>query len=505
MKSESGEPLDFTDRLFLLEILRDWSNEIVIKKCSQVGGSIIITLKVFFAGLKFGWNVIYTLPSDDDANEFVKSKTNQIIQHNKHVFKDLDSDSVEYKRLGNADLFYKGLNSETSGVMTTAKMVVHDEISRSNQKAVKTMESRQKAVDSSRRFRISLSNPTVEKDRLDEEWAESDKKEWHVTCKVCSTVQPLKWPDNIDLVKKIFQCADCKAPLSREDRRTGKWIATNPGSPISGYHISHLMCPWITAEEIIKDSEGDQEYFHNFVLGEPYSPGDLNVTRSTILDAWTPRKLETNQWFLGVDVGNIKHYVLGSEKGIVKVGKFTEWAVLDDMMKMYEPVLVIDAMPDNTMSKHFIKTYRKAFMCYLNRDKDQNRVVRFGEGEEQGVIHADRNRLIDLTIDKLLTGALLLNVASDNAFREYVDQCTTLKRIKEKNNLGIERYVWESTNGQDHFFFATMFYDLAREAQGSGVFFESGPKPKVEAIVQNSEGFRMNITEVMEELELNSL
>ncbi|MGE1070928.1 hypothetical protein, partial [Pantoea agglomerans] len=64
-------------------------------------------------------------------------------------------------------------------------------------------------------------------------------------------------------------CKTCKVELTREQRRTGKWVAQVPGKKISGYHISHLIAPWKTAEDIIADSEGDQEYFHNFVLGEP--------------------------------------------------------------------------------------------------------------------------------------------------------------------------------------------------------------------------------------------
>jgi hypothetical protein len=70
------------------------------------------------------------------------------------------------------------------------------------------------------------------------------------------------------------------------------------------------MAPWITADEIIRDSEGDQEYFYNFVLGEQYNPGDLSVSRSTILDIWTPKDITTENYYIGVDVVNIKWYTM---------------------------------------------------------------------------------------------------------------------------------------------------------------------------------------------------
>ena len=47
--SEKGEPLDFHDRPFLIDILSDWNNELVVKACAQVGKSVTFTLKLLFA------------------------------------------------------------------------------------------------------------------------------------------------------------------------------------------------------------------------------------------------------------------------------------------------------------------------------------------------------------------------------------------------------------------------------------------------------------------------
>jgi hypothetical protein len=84
------------------------------------------------------------------------------------------------------------------------------------------------------------------------------------------------------------------------------------------------MCCWIPAEDIIDDAQGDPAYFYNFVLGKAYSPGDLSVSKTTILDIWTPKDLTTGNVYLGVDVGNIKHYVVRSDKGLLKVGRFSK-------------------------------------------------------------------------------------------------------------------------------------------------------------------------------------
>ena len=89
--NEKGEALDFYDHPFLLDILTDWNNRIVVKACAQVGKSVTFILKTLF-GIKFlHFNVIYTFPTDDDVREFVSSKVNKILQANKHAFMGMDT------------------------------------------------------------------------------------------------------------------------------------------------------------------------------------------------------------------------------------------------------------------------------------------------------------------------------------------------------------------------------------------------------------------------------
>ena len=469
--SDRGEKLDFSDRLFLLDILTDWSQEIVIKKAAQIGGSVSFNLKALFAVLKFGWNIIYTFPTDGDVNEFVNTKTNKILQNNPDVFSGIPTDNVERKGINGRFIHFKGCVSKTAAIATTADLLIHDEASRSDQSVLDVFKSRLGA--SKFKGRWLFSNPTTEKDAIDIAWNKSDKKEWHITCPVCEVEQSLSWPESIDINKKIYVCKEkeCGAQIYKKQRRKGKWIATNPGSKISGYHISLLMAPWISAEEIIKDSEGDQEYFYNFVLGEPYSPGDVRVNRSTIIDNWTPKDLTTGNYFLGVDVGNIKHYVLGSEKGVIKMGRFTKWSDLDDMMKRYKPALVIDAMPDNTMSKYYVENYHNALMSWFQDNKSNPKtLVWWGENDKAGIVYSNRNRILDQLIDEILNARILFVFDKDSEIKTYLKHWETLRRTKVTDNKGIESYIWDSTTGEDHYVFATLYYYLARLGSSVGSY-----------------------------------
>lgn len=490
VKSEKGEELSFNDRLFLLDILTDWSKEQVWKKCSQVGGSVIYNVKCFFALLKLGWGIIYTMPTDGDVEKFVKTKTNPLLQTNPSLFRGIDSDSIYLKQINKRPLFFKGTISKTAAISDTADLLVHDEVSRSDQQVIETYKSRTKA--SKIKARWMFSNPTTEKDVLDERWKKSDQKEWHITCPnaECALEQTLTWPDSIDQERQCFQCKDCKGVIGNDDRRKGRWIdqdgrvwdgVLNPKYRISGWHTSHLIAPWIEAPEIIEDSEGDLEYFFNFVLGEPYNPGDLSVSRTTILDLWTPRELVKpgSRYYLGVDVGNIKHYVLGTAEGIVKVGKFTKWQDLDDMMLMYKPVLCVDAMPDNTMSRYYVDTYEQAYMSFFQDNTNNPQVILWwGEGDKKGIVYSNRNRILDQLINDMLNAKFLISVPSDKDLKEYVKHWETLRRVKVVNTRGIESYEWDSTTGVDHYCFATLYYRLAVQTMGAGALLPAGGDDK---------------------------
>lgn len=469
--SEKGEPFDFQDRQFLIDILTDLTPDIVVVACAQVGKSVTFIVKVVFAIKFLLFNVIYTFPTDDDVKEFVASKVNKFIQANRHEFEGMDSDSIERKEINGRFLFFKGTVSKTAAISTSSDLNVHDEISRSDQNAINTYKSRTKA--SKYKGRWIFSNPGVERDELDQKWQASDQKEWVVTCPFCEDEHFLTWPDSIDIDKQIYVCKACKRPMSDDTRRNGKWVKQAPGSKISGYHISHLMCVWISAEEIIEDSQGDPAYFNNFVLGRPYSPGDLSVSRTTILDIWTPEDLRGDNIYLGVDVGNIKHYVIRSEKGLLKIGRFSAWSELDDIIRFWKPTAgVIDAMPDNTAARHYVEKYPWMMMSFFQENTSNPQViVWWGEGDKRGIVYSHRDRVLDRHLTDMVEAKYLIGVVPDKDFQLYIKHYETLRREKVTNNKGIERYIWASTTGEDHFVFADLYSYLAMQGNGAGAFF----------------------------------
>lgn len=479
---EKGEPFDWHDRPWLIDILCDWSREIVLTACAQVGKTMTFTVKASFALKYLLFHIIGTMPTDDDVREVVAAKVNKFLQANKHEFNGMDTDSIERKEINGRFWFFKGTVSKTAAISTTADVLIHDEISRSDQNAIQTYKSRTKA--SKYKGRWIFSNPGVERDELDLAWIKSDQKEWVITCPHCNDEHFLSWPESIDVEKKCYVCRECKEPIADDVRRQGKWIAQNPGSKISGYHISHLMCCWISAEEIIEDSQGDPAYFNNFVLGKPYSPGDLSVSKTTILDLWTPKDLDVGGRFMGVDVGNIKHYVVRTNKGIIKVGRFSSDQELEDLIDFWKPTSgVIDAMPNTFLANHIVNKYPQFRMSFFQENNNNPQtLVWWGEGDKRGIVYSHRDRILDQFLMGMVEAKWLIGIPADEMLRLYIKHYETLRREKVTNNKGIERYVWESTTGEDHFVFADLYSYLAMLGQGSGVFFKEmtdGDRPSV--------------------------
>jgi hypothetical protein len=404
------------------------------------------------------------------VREFVASKFNKILQANRHQFMGMDTDSIERKEVNDRFLFFKGTISKTAAISTTADLLVHDELSRSDQNTISTYKSRTKA--SKYKGRWLFSNPGSERDELDLAWIKSDQKEWIIQCPHCQDRHYMTFPESFDLEEKIFVCKECREPIDDNVRRNGTWEAQNGDQKISGYHISHLMCAWITAEEIIEDSEGDPAYFYNFVLGLAYSPGDMSVTKSTILDLWTPKDLTTGNIYIGVDVGNIKNYTIGSEKGILAVGRFSKESDLDDLIAIWKPTAgVVDAMPDNTFAKYLCDEYPWMRMSYfMENNNNPQTIVWWGENDKSDIVYSHRDRILDRMLLDMIEAKWLIGCKADKNFQLFIKNFETLRRTKVTNNKGIERFVWDSTTGEDHYVFSTLYYRLAVMSGGSGIF-----------------------------------
>ena len=503
--NEKNEPINFKKRMFLYDIFNDFSQNQVIKKCAQVGLTVTKTIKSYFATQKLGYNIIFTMASDDDVSEFVKTKADKIFQANEIMRKNLFSDTVGLKQIGNRFIYYKGTKSKTTAISTTADILIHDEVDRSDLGTIEDYQSR--ILTSEYKATWYISNPSQMGIGVDEYWKLSDKKEWFIKCVKCGEWQFLTWEENVDEIRGIYVCKHCNAEISDKQRILGRWQATAESKGFSGYHISQMMAPWLSAKDLIKEKGSrTDEYFRNFILGEPYKVGETASFRQGILDNQTAKDLRKAPFYLGVDIGNIKHYALGSKEGIFEVGTFEDRESLEELLKKWEPLTVMDAGPERTWCEEIAKKYPRVYLNFLRRDKDIKELIKWGgqkgtfeDRQNYGYVWTDRTRIIDKTWQEILNGNILYGMTKDD-LEKYIRHWETMRRIVEEGPDKKERYIWESSTGLDHFVFATVYYYIATQRSGAKVEFIGEVEGEKKVIERTSEGFKMRgLKEIIEE------
>ncbi|TYO95136.1 phage terminase large subunit GpA [Desulfallas thermosapovorans DSM 6562] len=493
IKNEKGLPMEFGQHAFLLQPYRDWSPRLVCIKAAQIGFSTMAILKTIWAAGKQARNCIYTLPTDDDVRAFAKSKVLPMIRNNPALEGMISSevDSIYQKQVGDAHIFWQGTKGQSKGIMITSDLNVHDELDRSDLATVETYESR--VAHSDYKGRWIFSNPSRPKVGVDIYWQRSDKKQWHIKCPRCNEWQPLDYFVNVCKERRKFICRKCHEVLPDEVRLTGEWVPEHPGRDWSGYHISQLMAPWITAKEIIEAEETKtQEYFYNFVLGLPVIGGANQVSRSIILQCCTEQAPAGRWKLLGVDVGKVLHCVQGTENGITRVFTLPGWDDLHAYIRSQGINLtVVDNAPETEEAAKFCRHFRgRAFRCIYDYDNEREEMIEWSDimqaktvrQDKEGVVWAHRTRLIDHTISVFDTGEIYVYIhpndpqlvgkgkpgVIENCLCDHWETLYTVGadgqdvNIVKKDRMGNVIRTWENS-GPDHFAHATVYYEIARQ------------------------------------------
>lgn len=490
--NEKGERITFNKHLFLKDIYEDQAQNLVVMKAAQVGLSTLEILKNIYDAKHHRMDIIYTLPTENDVSTFVGGKVNRIIANNPILSEyTADKDSVEQKAIGRSMLYFRGTWTKKAAIMVTADRLVHDEKDSSKQDVVADYQARMQ--HSKFRQTHTFSHPSVPNSGVDVEWQMSDQKEWFITCPHCNKKQYLSWNTedekkmSIDLERKEFVCKKCRGVLSWQDRAVGEWVKkydkTLPNKkPVtySGYHISLLMAPWMTAAEIIEKYDdvltGKQtmDYFYNKILGLPYAGGGNSVTEDVIMSMLTAEKNQYNgRILIGVDTGIKLRYVIGNKAGLVGYGEMNDYMpddvnklpldqTLEYFLKKFDnSIMVIDQGGDIIGSRKLQKKYPgRVFLCHYAKDRKTQQLIRWGEKEEFGTVLADRNRMIQLVIDEAREKRFRLFNGSKEDWYNYWLHWSHIYRTVEEDNLGVKQYVWHR-NDRDDWVHATVYWRIA--------------------------------------------
>lgn len=471
IRNEKGDPIDFENHLYLFDIYADNSPGLAVMKAAQVGMSTCEIVKNHYDAKRYKMDIIYTLPTDNDVRIFVGGKVNRIISNNPCMLKDVaDKDSIEVKQVGQSMIYFRGTFTKKAAIMVTADRLSHDEKDSSRLDVVSDYQAR--LQHSKYKQTHTFSHPSVPETGVHADWMKSDQKHWFITCPHCQYQQFLSWnlenpkKMSIDLDRMEYVCKRCRGVIDDDTRATGRWIPKHPGRPISGYWVPLLIAPWVTAREIVekwRHPDTTPEFFYTKILGLPYADGASKLLRNHFLQnltgqIWAPTNDE--RIILGIDTGLKLDYVLGNKQGLFFHGEADDYGPLNSIMERFpKAIAIIDAGGDLIGSRAFYERWKgRVFLCYLQGDRKTKELVSWKNGDEYGTVLADRNRLIQLTVDEFRDRRIPVHGTEGDWFEYWLDW-NNLSRIKhlDPDTNQVKGYKWVRS-GRDHKALATVFW-----------------------------------------------
>ena len=160
--TEKGEQMDFHDRPYLVDIYKDFTRNIVVKKGSQIGLTQLSIAKSLYLADTRPMTIIYTFPTATDVSVFSRTRFKTIMSNSQYLTNRIrDSDSAGVKTLGESTILFKGAHKETQGISIPSDLNIHDELDFSDQAVIDVFASRLPA--SKYKWTWFFSTPTLPK------------------------------------------------------------------------------------------------------------------------------------------------------------------------------------------------------------------------------------------------------------------------------------------------------------------------------------------------------
>lgn len=493
-----GEPLDFEDHKYLVDLYKDQHPSKVIQKPAQCGISEHLISEAVWICDRLGKNVLFVFPTFTTLQDFVQARLNPVIEYSGYLSKitgNLSSSEREELDLGVGDkvskiglkrirdgfLYLRGSQNERQIITVDADAVFLDERDRFIQEHVPYIDKR--LLHSDLKWRREASTPTAPGVGINEAYNESDQRVWMLTCKRCGLKQELSFFDNVDFEAKITVCKRCRTPIDRLG--DGEWVPQNPSSDIHGYRVNGLCNPKYTVAELVDTyykakvkGHSAMEQFYNQVLGLPYEVKGTAVLRSELKSCLGDYEMLSQGEFCygGCDVGRELHVIISrKEEGknrYIWIGTVKDFFgpvnSLEALIKSFKiKVFVVDAFPEKRKVKELIEAYPgKVYAAYYpSRKFSVQEYYKFDDFKNE--VHIDRTIAMDYLVHDIQNN--LIELPKNAQFvPDFFEQLVSPIRVTVTNpRTGMSEPFWEK-RGADHYFHAAVYNRIATLKQVGG-------------------------------------
>lgn len=501
-----GRLFSFKDHEFQRVILEDRANTTIVVKCAQVGLSeTLFRYAVAACATQDNFNAIVTYPTAGDSSKMAVTRIDPMIQGSPELKRMIDPNlnNSEVKKFNkNSFLFFKGTFSETAGLSLPADMIVMDEFDASDTTKASVYISR--LQHRPHKLRKVFSTPTVEKYGVSKE-AETAKRFRHMaTCAHCNhtflpdyyaNIVVPGWDKPLEEITKsnihttnwreaYLACPKCgKDPDLHYTRM--QFVCENPSenheahayyvTPFSAHKV--ITPPYLvnTSTKFAKISE-----FKNQSLGLTSEEKNESIQISDIQTATHPNLRSSELHVMGSDMGIICHIVISRiatdgtflivHREKVHYTQFERRSL--ELTADYRVILhVMDSQPYVDLVTRITRTRPHSWGAIFVTTKTpsmytlQEEEADSSEGKlGMKLVKVNRTAGLDSLLDVIKAGTWAIQSSDLDA--EYIEQLMSLKRVQKFSRDGELGYIWEKTDGNDHFHFATLYSYIATQMRG---------------------------------------
>jgi hypothetical protein len=411
---------------------------------------------------KYPLGVLYMLPTNDDVIEFSKSRFNPLLLANRQEIGRFiqKTDTASLKKIGSAFLYIRGARltqkvgmdseSEESAKLRSIQVDkgVFDEYDLMDEEVPAKVRGRM--GHSLVKEEVYISNPTQTDFGIDRMFQQSDQRHWFRKCTSCGewTCAELSFPNCVKTKsngKGYIACDKCgKELLIWSGIGTGEWVAKFPANSdyMAGYRWSQLTSvfndPAEILNEFINPPEGNLGDVYRLRLGLAYSSKEEKLRKEDVL-ACCGRDImplnHTGPCAMGVDVGKIKHIVIGIRTGhdryeILYVARYENFNDIHDLARRFNvKSAIIDLRPYEDEARQFQKQERFKIFLAEYFDAQMQEVV-WNEGT--GTVKIHKTSIFD-TSHRLISSGHIRLPRQCPEIEQFTVQCCNCAKFEEKN------------------------------------------------------------------------
>ena len=501
--NEKRQPIELDNHCFLKKPYEDETEVQVYKKGAQVGVTTMVLLKSFFFAQRNQVDIISVFPTATDVRKFCQGRFDAFVGRNPLLNKYLVGlNSTEMKEIADSRIYFQGSWIERAALSIPGDLLSIDELDRCMPDVLEVYEERLAASDY--KWKWFLSTPTYPKFGIDALFEKSNQCVWLVPCRHHKPLcwNEIRWPDSIKkriqrrprissrirnedgTYKQVypesrrteyyFACRKCGKEL---DRKNGEWNARHEGEPIHGYHISQLIAPWVSANEI-KDKHKNTSFkktFWNFTLGLALAEGTGILTKEVLLKCVRNVSMlgGGESYYMGVDNSDTKNICISRTESdgfrrIVYLEETGDLKRIGQLMNTFNVrICFADALPNKDFVRGLAKKFpgRVRWIYYGNFEQIGK------EGSEEGSVILNRTQVLDRVADSWIKGQNLLPQMSP-IVNKFIDQLCNMVRDEKKDRHGQIKRDWLST-GPDHFRHTDAYAYMAELWDKQGGFKDS--------------------------------